>query len=619
MSRKALMWTMSLLVIASMLLAGCQQAAAPTAAPAEPTAAAPAAAATATTAPAAPTAAPAEPTATTAAAVPTATTAPAASGPQTLRINMGTYPDNIDPQKASFVNEIATLKMVYEGLTRLNDKLETVPGAAESWKYNSDATQLTFTLRQGLKYSDGSLLNAKRFEYSILRNINPATAGEYASITDDIKGAPEWRSADIAKTSEADMAKLKAAVGVHAQDASGKECTGYDQTDCLTLVIDLGKPAPYFHTVMSLWVTYPAKEELITAGGDTWQNDAKNQLGNGPMILDTLEQNTRMLFTPNTNYWRGTAKVDIEYRYITDSAVSFEAYKNNEFDVIAIAAEDLATIQADPQLNSEALLYPGSCTFDLNFHEAKEPFNDKAVREAFSYAFDRAGWVTDVLQGLGSPTQTWIPKGFPGYDASEDRFSYDPAKAQQTLKDAGYTVDNGVLTKGGKTFPITLTFSDTPRNRTRNEWIAGKWKQDLGLSVTLNPVESTTYTALTKDVKTAPQVFILGWCADYPDPQNWLSVYWKSDTTFASRIAYNDPAFDKLVNQADIELDPAKRMDLYMQAQKELIGSAPGPMVWNNVNAYLVKPNIKGLVQTPQDADFPGSTDPLTITIEPAQ
>ena len=85
--------------------------------------------------------------------------------------------------------------------------------------------------------------------------------------------------------------------------------------------------------------------------------------------------------------------------------------------------------------------------------------------------------------------------------------------------------------------------------------MADKWKTDLGVDVKLNPVESTTYTALTKDVKTAPQAFILGWCADYPDPQNWLSVYWKTGA-FGERIAYSNPELDALLTKADVELDP---------------------------------------------------------------
>jgi len=605
MSRKYL-WTISLLVIASMLLAACQQATA-TQAPAAPEA-------TATTAAPAqvePTKAP-EATATPA---PAPTEPPAPAEVKTLRINLGTYPDMVDPQKSSFVNEIAHLNLVYEGPTKLNTKLETVPGAAESWEYNADATVLTFHIRKDLKYSDGSLLNAKRFEYSILRNVDPTTAGEYAAITDDIAGAADYRSMDTTKATPEELAAAKEKVGVKALDSAGAPCTGYDQADCLTLQITLGHPAPYFHTVASLWVTFPAKQELIEAGGENWWTDPANQVGNGPMIWSELESQTRSLFTPNPNYWGGVAKVNVEYRYITDSAVSFEAYKNNEFDIIGLAAEDLATVQADADLNSQALIYPGSCTFALMYHQLKEPFTDKAVREAFSYALDREGWVKDVLKGLGSPTQTWIPKGFPGYDPNETRYPYDPAKAKQVLADAGYTVENGKLVKDGKPIEITFTFSDTPRNRTRWEWITAKYKENLGLDIPLNPVESTTYTGLTKDINTAPQAFLLGWCADYPDPQNWLSVYWKTGG-FGERIGFSNTEFDDLVNKADVELDPAKRADLYDQAQKLLVDQSAVTFFYNNVNTYLVKPNIKGIEQTPQDSGFPGIYNVLGITIE---
>jgi len=546
----------------------------------------------------------------------TATPGPAAAKPAVLRVNLGSYPDVVDPQKSSFVNEIAHLEMFYEGLTRLNAKLETVPGAAEKWEYNADATELTFTIRKDLKYSDGSVLNAKRFEYSLLRNIDPATAGEYSSITDEISGAPEWRGADLSVATADELAALKAAVKVQALDSTGAPCADYEQADCLTLKLGLSKPAPYFHTVMSLWVTFPAKEENISAGGEQWWNSSKWQIGNGPFILQSLEPFVRGYFVPNPNYWGDKPAYDLEYRYITDSAVSFEAYKNYEFDIVPLAAEDLKTVQADADLSKQAMIYPGACTYNLNFHQLKEPFTDKAVREAFSYAIDREGWVTDVLKGLGAPTLTWIPKGFPGYDAEETRFAYDPAKAKQVLADAGYTVENGILVKDGKQFPITFTFSDTPRNRTRYDWLASKWKEDLGLAVALDPVEATTYTALTKDVSTAPQTFILGWCADYPDPQNWLSVYWKSTSGFAARIAYVNPAFDELVNAADVELDVAKRADLYMQAQKELVSSIPGVFFWNNVNTYLVKPWVKGISQTPQDSGFAGEKAPTTITID---
>jgi oligopeptide transport system substrate-binding protein len=608
--RSKLFVVLSALILASMILAACAPAATPTPAPVptkaavvEPTKAAvvePTKAAVVE---------PTKPAAPTATAAPTKIPAPVAAK-DTLKVNGGAFPDNLDPQQMSFVGEIAHAHLAYEGLTRLDKDLKTVPGAAESWKYSDDAKSVTFTLRKGLMYSDGSPLNAKRFEFSILRNIDPATAGEYASITDDIDGAAAWRSADLKKATADELAKLKAAVKVQAVDAAGAACKDYAQLDCLTLKIGLAQAAPYFHVVMGLWVTYPAKEELIKAGGATWAISAKNQIGNGPFVWQTLEEKQKSVFIPNTYYWGGVAKYNVEYRYITDSAVAFAAYKNNEFDVVGLAAEDLKTVKADPVLSKEAQIYPGACTYAVMFHQLKEPFTDPKVRAAFAYALDRQAWVTDVLKDLGSPTLTWIPKGYPGYDPDEKRWGYDPAAAKKAIEESTYkTVD--------KLPEITLTFSDTPRNRTRNEWLAAKWKEVFGptLKLKLNPVEATAYTALTKDVKTAPQMFILGWCADYPHQQNWLSVYWMTGA-FGERIGYSNKDLDALMKKADSTVDQAAAATLYTQAQKMLTDGVPVAFLWNNVQTYMVKPWVKGFNATPQDHVFPGDGNPLTISIQ---
>ncbi len=168
-----------------------------------------------------------------------------------LRVNLATYPDIIDPQKSSFVNEIAHLQLMYEGLTRLDEDLATVPGAAAEWKYNDDATQLVFTLQPDLKYSDGTPLNAERYAYAIKRNINPETAGEYAAITDEIAGAPEWRgfTADEAKTEEENAAAKDAAAAVVAESikashADGAACEGYEDAACDTPDPDLLQAGP---------------------------------------------------------------------------------------------------------------------------------------------------------------------------------------------------------------------------------------------------------------------------------------------------------------------------------------------------------------------------------------
>lgn len=537
-----------------------------------------------------------------------------------LRVNTGTYPDIIDPQKSSFVNEIAHLNKVYMGLTTLNEKLETIPGAAESWKFNDDATQLVFTLKPNLVYSDGSVLNAKRFEYAFQRNIDPETAGEYASITDEIVGAPEWRNADTA-AADYDAEAFKAALGVKASHADGAECADYEDTACNTLTLTFSNPAPYFATIAGIWVGYPAKEENIAEGGDIWWTSSKYQVGNGPFIWKSVEPFVKSVFVPNPNF-AGPAvpTYTLEFYYITDGAVAFEAYQNNELDVIASSAEDLPVIEADANLTAQHVQYAGSCTIKIQFslqptwNGQPNPFADKKVREAFALAFDAEGWVRDVDGSLSIPTWTWIPPGYPGYDA-ESPLRFDPEAAKVALSQASEAFNTPEKLNA---LGLKMAFGSTARNRVRSEWLVANYKQYLGVDIALDPVDPTTYTAIQKDPNTFPLLSRGGWCADYPDPQNWLSVYWRSDTTFASRPGYKNEQFDALVNEADKTIDPVKRMDLYKQAQQILLNDIPAAFGYNTLNHYLVKPWVKGFSTTPQDGTYPGDVVPWTITIDTA-
>ena len=531
--------------------------------------------------------------------------------------------------------------MIYEGLTKLNEKLETVPGAAEKWTYNADASELTFNLKPGLKYSDGSPLNAARFKYSIMRNINPETAGEYAQITDEIKGAPEWRSfADDPKKSKEDNAKAMAAAkavvdteGITIFKSDGKTACAakladaYKDADCTVLKLKFAnpadfavkelagkpRPAPYFHTVMSLWVTYPAKEENITAGKDIWWTSSKYQIGNGPFILKSIEPYVKAVFTPNANYAGDKAKIDLEYSYITDGAVAFEAYKNNEFDVDRSRRRGLqerpggrgpeGTGQGLPRLLHLRRDVP---SVEGTVHRPEGAPGVCPVVRSRGVGEGRAG------RAWARPTLTWIPPGYPGYDKDEKRWGFNVDEAKKALAESKYgSVD--------KLPPIKLTFSDTPRNRTRNEWLAQNWKKNLGVDLKLDPVDPTTYTALTKDIKTAPQTFILGWCADYPDPQNWLSVYWKTGA-FGERIGYSNKELDKLMDQADANPIPPTAREAVRRGA-EGCSSTVCRWRWRGTTStrYLVKPWVTGYKTYPQEHLFSGSVAPWTIDIDTAK
>jgi oligopeptide transport system substrate-binding protein len=255
-----------------------------------------------------------------------------------LRVQHAFYPDVVDPQKSSFTNEIDILALVYEGLTRLDTNQETVPAAAESWEYNDDATQITFHLREGLKYSDGSPLTAENFRYAVERTCDPVTAGEYQSILFEIVGCAEF--AGLATNEDGEPRDY-----TPEEHEAARAALGAKALDDRTLQLDLTNPAPYYHTIAYTWVFYPVKKEMVEKDPDNWWKSAENHIGNGPFTVTGIDEDQRWTFAANDNYWQGRPKLDgIEYVYVADPAVALEAYRADDLDIIGVGATLLPEI-----------------------------------------------------------------------------------------------------------------------------------------------------------------------------------------------------------------------------------------------------------------------------------
>jgi oligopeptide transport system substrate-binding protein len=598
--RNSLVFALLLAFILPILAAcGSQPAAAPnpasepTSAPAPNTSQAP------TAAPAAapqPTSAPAA----TATGNTSASSGGAASG--VLRVAQTSWPDTMDPQDSSVANEIAVEILNYEGLTRFDKDLKTVPAAAEKWDSNQDATEFTFHLRDGLKYSDGSPLVAQDFVNAVYRSLDPrGTIGDYQGTFFMVKGADAILNTAV-PTDEAKVPDLFKQLGVTAPDDK-------------TIKFELSQPTPYFPTLAALWVIFPAKQALVEKGGDQWYEDAANQVGNGPFQITKIDQSANLIeFAPNPNYWAGAPKLPgVEFKFIQDLSVALQAYKNNEVDIIVPDPNDVPAIKADATLGKEYIDPLGACTESYELNNTKPPFDNKKVRQAFATGFDRESYIRDALKDTSAKTLTWIPPGYPGFDKSENRWDYSPDKAKQLLAEAGFPNGQGLP-------EVKISYnSDTPANQARIEYIIQMYQKSLGVTLVPDPIEGKTLNSLRKDVTTAPQIVSGGgWCADYPDPQDWLSIFWHSRSQFAKNIGYHNAEADKLMDQADIETDPAKRMALYDQVQKIIIDDVPYIIRSTSKGTFLVKPYVKGLEITPQDSNtYPGMTTSLfNVTVE---
>ncbi len=534
--------------------------------------------------------------------IPTATFAPKV--PKVLRIDLGTRPDVLDPQRASTSSEIAVLQLAYEGLTRVDEKGNVTPGAASSWDFSTDGKTLTFHLRAGLKRADGTPLTAKDFEYAFKHALDPRVGAYAQSFLDDVHGAVAAYSLDP-KSRPDDIQKALDAVGIKATNDS-------------TLVVTFDQPTGYWPTIASTWIGFPSDKSKEDANPDSWWLKPENQNGNGPFKISDIEDQVIKL-VPNPNYWGGTAKLArIEFYWISDPAAALDAYRKGEVDVVHLSSDNFVQAQSDPALDKDLVRGPAARVTYLGFNNKKAPFTDKAVRKAFSQALDREGFVRDVLKGLGKPYLSWIPPGTPGNDPTATVPGYDPAAAVQTLIDAGYGTPDKKHVDCTKLGTVKLTYSNTPRTQYLFQFIAGSLTRVIPCPVLLDPVDPTAYPITVRDPQTTPQVFLIPWEQEYAHPQDWLFLQ-TCNGVYATRIGYCDRDFDTAFAAANQELDFSKAIGLYQTAQKIFINDIPGAFLWNNENAYLIKPYVLGLWDHSSSGDtmWPGQYGPvLTYDID---
>jgi oligopeptide transport system substrate-binding protein len=550
---------------------------------------------TTTTAPATTTKAP---TTTATTTTPPVTTA---SVPQVFVTNLAAEPATIDPNRASWAQELSVIRQCFDGLLGFNPDLSLkavtatqIPTVANGG-ISADGLTYIFKLRPEVTWSDNQKVTAKDYVYSIKRMLSPDLAAEYASFYFDIVGAEAYNGS--ASKDAATQASLKAAVGVTA-------------VDDYTLQIKLAQSRPVFTQMMALWPVYPVREDVITKYGDKW-TEAGNYLGNGPFMLSEWVHQDHLSFKPNPNYWGTKVKLtQLVFKEITDANASLAGYKNNELQQSGVPVGTEKATMADPVLSKEIQRLNELTTFAFQFNVTVAPFNNVKVRQAFSCAVDRAAFVNDVRNGVGKVALSWIPPGMPGYDANLGKdYDFNPAKAKQLLSDAGFSD----LTKLPE---IKFQYSDTASNKTIAQFLQGQMKSNLGINITLEPMESKAFTQFVNGGKHMWAWF--GWGADYPDPDNWLPELFGTGAG-NNHTLYSNPAFDALAKQGKAELDNTKRLAIWAQAQQMVMADAPIVTIFYRERFVLLKPTVKGFTPTGMDGGIMGDNYFRNLSISAGQ
>ena len=472
---------------------------------------------------------------------------------QEINLNLGTEPPTLDPALATDTTSVEVDESLFLGLTDFDDQtMEVIPELATEWTVSDDGLVWTFKMRKDAvwvhydpatkKFTKQRPVTAHDVEYGVKRTLNPETASDYAYVLYIIKNAEAYNSGEITDPAE---------VGVKALDD-------------WTVQFTLEQPAGYFAGIAGMWVARPQPKEVIEQFGDKW-TEPGNIWSNGAFALDTWEHESRLVLVKNPHWYnaKNVSLQRINYVMVVEASTAFAMYENGELDVCGVPSTEIDRVKADPVLSKEYYEGPYLCTYYLGFDTTEAPVDNKLVRQALSYAVDRQNLINTVLKGGQKPAKTFACPGIFGSPAEDPNFvgiSYDPEKAKQLLADAGYP--------NGEGFPeMTYLFNTSEGHRMIAEFIQQGWKEVLGINVVLANQEWKVYLQTVE--ADPPQVWRMGWCADYPDENNWVLENFHSKKG-SNRIKWSNPEFDRLCEEAAAASDPAKRKELYAQAEKIL-------------------------------------------------
>lgn len=508
--------------------------------------------------------------------------------PQVFRVNLQAEPATIDPNRSSWANEATIIKQVFVGMLGFNADLtlkavvaKEIPTVANKG-ISADGKTYTFNLKSNATWSDGKKVTANDFEYSLKRLLSPEIASDYASMYFAIAGAEAYNGS--VDKDAATKATLKAAVGVKAVNDS-------------TLQVTLTDPSPTFLQVMALTQAYPVREDIVTAQGEKW-TEPPNYIGNGPFILTEWVHQDHLTLKANPNYWGTKPKLaEIQVKQITDINASLAAYKNGELDLTAVPVGTETATMADPVLSKNIVRFNDLGTYGLTFNLAVAPFDNAKVRQAITTAIDRDSLIDKVRGGVGKPATSWIPPGMPGYDANlGTQYKFDKAKAKQLLADAGYS-------DVSKLPPVKFQYADTAGNKTIAQFLQAQMKDNLGIDLILEPMETKAFSVAYNTKKYSMKWG--GWIADYPDPENWLPELYGT-TGGNNKQNYSNKQFDDIAKQAKVELDNTKRLQLWAQAQKIMVDDAPFAFMFYRERFLLRSSSVKGMTTTGMDGGIIG-------------
>ena len=482
-------------------------------------------------------------------------------------------PETLDQHKTSTVYEAHILRDLYEGLVAYSAEGSIIPGVAESWSVSDDGTVYTFKLRDTAKWSNGDPVVAADFVYSLQRIMTPETGAKYANILYPILNAEAVNKGEKPATD----------LGVKAIDDH-------------TLEVTLFAPTPYFIDLLGHQTGLPVHPASVEAHGTDFVKP-ENIVTNGAYTLAEFIPNAHVKAVKNSYFHDAdNVAIDTVYFYPTeDRGAALRRFQAGELHMNHDApTEQVAFMREELGDQFRVVPYLGTYYYALNMED--EALSNVDVRRALSMSIDREFLTEEIWGGVMVPAYTLVPPGIgnygepPAVDYAEMSIIDREDKARELLEGAGFSESNPLK--------LTINYNTSENHKNTAIAIAEMWKP-LGVEVEMINTDTKTHYAMLRDRQDF-DVARAGWIGDYSDPQNFLFLV-ESDNTGFNYARYNNPEYDRLMDEAARTVDLEKRAGLLKEAEQHFLRDLPYIPIMFYGSMNLVSDKVSGYVDNLQD------------------
>ncbi|GGM08087.1 MULTISPECIES: ABC transporter substrate-binding protein [Micromonospora] len=438
-----------------------------------------------------------------------------------LNAAIGGEPDQLDPHRTSAYYSFQVLENVYDTLVEPDADLKMAPALATRWTTSDDQLTWTFTLREGVRFSDGSPLTADDVVYSYTRIIDGKLNAAY---------------------------KFETVRSVTA-------------TDPATVVVTLTAPTPNLLANLGGFKGVAIVKKSNVESGEI----TTKPVGTGPFAVASYTSGDSIQLTRNEHYWAGPTRLDgVRFTFVSDPTVALQNLRGGEVDwTDNLPPQQVDSLKQDDRLTVESA--PSTDYWYLALNQGRAPFDNVAVRRAVAFALDREAITRAAKFGQATANQTAIPQGSNWYYEYAP-YRHDVAQARQLLDQAGVR---------DLSLDLMVT-SEYPETVSAAQVIASQLGE-IGIDVKIRTLDFAQW--LDEQGKGTFDAFLLGWLGNI-DPDEFYYAQHRTGGTFNFH-KYSNPAVDRLLDQARTQTDEAARRQTYQQAAKQIVDDASYVYLYN--------------------------------------